>query len=65
MAPHWDAVKRLLCGLMKKTQYVDEDGMDLKFTVSHTKFKASNKVEAFEKELSKPTHQPMGSHRLI
>ena len=62
MAPHWDAVKRLLCDLVKKAQYVDEDGMDLKFTASHTQFRASNKVEAFEKELSKPSNYPMGTH---
>lgn len=58
MAPHWNNVKKLLFELVQKAQYVDDDGMDLKFTVSSTKFKASNKLEAFQKELAKNDHVP-------
>ena len=56
--PHWSSMKGLLLLLVDKARYVDEDGMDLKFTTSSTKFVASNKPAAFNKEIEKPQHHP-------
>jgi hypothetical protein len=58
MINHWDNVKIKLFELLEAAGNVDKDGMDLKFTVSTTKFKASNEVSAFERELALEKHIP-------
>ncbi|OCT51221.1 hypothetical protein CLCR_07949 [Cladophialophora carrionii] len=58
MAEHWEHVKIKLGQLVKYAGNIDKDGMELKFTVSSTKFKATNKVLSFEKELDNEKHTP-------
>lgn len=58
MKKHWEAVKSLLFQLVSKAQYVDKDGMDLKFTISDTNFKASNVLNNFVWELNNQNHVP-------
>ncbi|ERF73563.1 hypothetical protein EPUS_07497 [Endocarpon pusillum Z07020] len=63
MERFWPSVRELLLILVTKSQHIDENGMELKFTCSESKFKPSNKVAAFAAEMDKRTHQPMtGEH---
>lgn len=59
MLEFWPSVKELLLNLVRKSQHIDKDGMDLKFTCSKSDFRPSNKPSDFQKEMEKPTHQPM------
>ncbi|KIW66740.1 hypothetical protein PV04_06040 [Phialophora macrospora] len=58
MSEHWEDVKLKLSQLVEDVGNVDEDGMELMFTVSTTKFKATNKALAFERELGNKNHTP-------
>jgi hypothetical protein len=58
MREHWEHVKIKLIQLVEHAGNIDKDGMDLMFTVTATKFSATNKALAFEKELSNEHHIP-------